>query len=359
MNTNINTDVISAKKFQRLLLIWFAQHGRKNLPWQQNKTPYHVWLSEIMLQQTQVATVVPYFQRFIQIFPTLTSLAQASEDEVLHLWAGLGYYRRAHHLHCAAKKIVHDFENKFPDNLIDLQKLPGVGLSTAAAILSLAFNIPATILDGNVKRVLTRLHGITLPLNQKNSENLLWEIAKFYTPKKNAAQYSQAMMDLGATVCTRHQPQCLQCPLQNVCVAKKNNLVHVLPIKKQTQTLQLKHRTFLLLQHIDNILLYKRSAQGIWQGLWSLPELTGKPNLIAIKKFMQKKFGVKTCKMKLLSSFKHSFTHFHLQLHPVLITSEKIIGNLMEDDAQIWYNVHQPKHIGLPKPIKTILERLP
>src|SRR5579862_6423950 len=195
-------------QFQKSILTWFDQHGRKHLPWQKNKTPYRVWVSEIMLQQTQVSTVIPYFERFMLQFPDITQLANAHEDAVLHLWAGLGYYSRARLLHRAANKIVADYHGQFPNTLDELKKLPGIGPSTAGAILAIAFNQTATILDGNVKRVLARFHGITAPINEKKIEDQLWELAISYTPHHRVADYTQAIMDIGATLCTRSKPDC-------------------------------------------------------------------------------------------------------------------------------------------------------
>src|SRR3990167_8286209 len=203
---------LTPKKFQQLLCQWFDTHGRKNLPWQKNKTPYRVWLSEIMLQQTQVSTAIPYFQRFLTRFPTIKSLANASEDEVLHLWTGLGYYSRARNLYHAAKLVVEKHHGKFPDQLEELEKLPGIGRSTAGAILSIAFEKKATILDGNVKRVLTRLYGITEWVGEKKIIEALWKLAEKYTPAFRCADYTQAIMDLGATLCIRGKPACEKCP---------------------------------------------------------------------------------------------------------------------------------------------------
>jgi len=201
-------------KIHRAVLKWFDQFGRKNLPWQQNKTPYRVWVSEIMLQQTQVTTVIPYYERFMSIFPTLKSLAEAKEDAVLHLWTGLGYYSRARNLHRTAKLIQENFHGIFPDTLDALQELPGIGRSTAAAILSIAFQKPATILDGNVKRVLSRLFAITEWPGEKETLEKLWKIAEKLTPNERVDDYTQAMMDIGATICIRGKPHCENCPLQ-------------------------------------------------------------------------------------------------------------------------------------------------
>jgi len=269
--------MISDKQFQNRLLTWFDQHGRKHLPWQQNKTAYRVWISEIMLQQTQVNTVIPYYQRFMQRFPDLSSLAQAEPDEVLHLWAGLGYYSRARNLHRAAQLIMQNHQGEFPASLAILQKLPGIGQSTAGAILALAFNQPAAILDGNVKRVLARFHGITDFINEKSVENRLWELAAHYTPKKCVADYTQAMMDLGATLCIRGKPACERCPLSEDCLARQQNIAALLPRKKAARELAVRTATFVVFKMQASILLHKRPDKGIWGGLWSLPEFAGEP----------------------------------------------------------------------------------
>ena len=235
-------------QFQTLLLNWFDHSGRKHLPWQQNKTPYRVWISEIMLQQTQVKTVIPYFERFMQQLPDIVSLANAHEDKVLHLWAGLGYYSRARNLHRAAKIIVETYQGNFPDTVFSLQQLPGIGQSTAGAIVAIAFNQKAAILDGNVKRVLARLHGISEPVNEKRTEKKLWELAEHYTPDKRAADYTQAMMDLGATLCTPSKPACTACPLIQHCVAHQLDIVDVLPKKKTTRELPIRSATFLIVK---------------------------------------------------------------------------------------------------------------
>lgn len=345
--------------WRRRLLSWFDKHGRKELPWQVNKTPYRVWVSEIMLQQTQVATVIPYYLRFMSSFPSITALAQAPSDEVLHLWAGLGYYTRARNLHKAAKMVMEQHHGVLPDTLEGLLTLPGIGESTAGAILSIAFGQRATILDGNVKRVLARIHGITEPINQKDIENQLWNYADQYTPTKRAADYTQAIMDLGATVCTRSKPSCNQCPLTTFCIARQNNLTSLIPAKKTSRPLPVKTATFLLIEHNHRILLYKRPSIGIWGGLWSLPEIAGKPDNKAIRAYIKKQCNIQTSKQKILPPFRHTFSHYHLDIHPVHISVEhpldKLTSKIMEAEQQIWYNRRKPNLIGLPKPVQTLL----
>lgn len=349
---------LSASSFQKTLLAWFDQHGRKSLPWQIDKTPYRVWVSEIMLQQTQVATVIGYFDRFMSRFPTIAALAEAPEDDVLHLWAGLGYYSRARNLHRAAKTIVNDYASEFPNTLETLKKLPGIGPSTAGAILSIAFNQPAPILDGNVKRVLARLYGITDPVNNKATESLLWELAVNNTPKHRIADYTQAIMDLGATLCTQSKPACERCPFIKRCIAYKQEIVTLVPAKTATRKIPTRTATFLLLRHNDTILLYKRPSTGIWGGLFSLPEMEGKPELEKVKTFCKQRFQLPISTFTALTSFRHTFSHYHLNIHPVLLTVKRPPLQIMEDHQQIWYNLLNPEAVGLPKPVQSILRGL-
>lgn len=285
------------------VLNWFESHGRKNLPWQKNITPYRVWLSEIMLQQTQVTTVIPYFERFIKQFPTLKKLALANEDTVLHLWTGLGYYSRARNLLKTAKIIQKEFQSKFPTDLTTLQQLPGIGRSTAGAILALSMHQQATILDGNVKRVLSRVFA----LNAWQHEKKLWAIAEALTPKKNIAAYTQAMMDLGAMICTRTKPKCTICPLQKQCIAYRHEQQTEFPGKKPKKTLPIRQIQLLLLyDNQGKILLEKRPAKGIWGGLWSLPEY----NHVDIKHFCEKTYHCEIKSLKKQPPFRHTFRTF-------------------------------------------------
>ncbi len=252
--------------FQQNILTWFDQHGRKDLPWQKDISPYRVWLSEIMLQQTQVTTVIPYFNAFIEKFPDINTLANAPLDEVLHLWSGLGYYARARNLHKTAQLIAE--LGYFPDSLEALNKLPGIGLSTAGAILSIAFNKSHPILDGNVKRVLTRFKAVSGWSGDSGVNKQLWAISAQLTPKQRVADYTQAIMDLGATLCTRNKPKCDACPIKSFCIAKLTDTVALFPAPKPTKFIPTKKLTLLLLRNIDHsILLEKRPPTGIWGGL--------------------------------------------------------------------------------------------
>ena len=348
---------ITPLKFQQYILDWFDQHGRKHFPWQKNKTAYRVWVSEIMLQQTQVNTVIPYYKKFMDEFPDLKSLANAHDDKVLHLWAGLGYYSRARNLHRAAKMVMQEFHGKFPDNSTDLQKLPGIGRSTAAAILSIAFNQQAAILDGNVKRVLARFHGINEVMTKK-VENDLWMFAERYMPAKRSADYTQAIMDLGATICVRKNPLCTQCPLMKYCLAYKNEMTHLIPAKKIVKALPVRESTLLILKNNDQVFLLKRPPIGIWGGLWSFPEIEGEPEKKSIHSFCLKRFKMSVSDYQTLDPFRHTFTHFHLHIHPVVISVKRKAQRVMEDEMQIWYNPSRPEAVGLPKPIQLIMRKL-
>ena len=272
--------------FQQKVLTWFDTNGRKNLPWQKDISPYRIWLSEIMLQQTQVTTVIPYFNQFIQRFPDIYQLAKAPVDSVLQLWAGLGYYARARNLHKTAIIIAKNGA-QFPNDLNSLMELPGIGRSTAGAILSIAFNNSHPILDGNVRRVLARVHAISGWTSSTTVSHKLWQLSSLYTPSVRCADYTQAMMDMGATLCTRSKPNCELCPIHSHCDARINNLVSKIPSPKPKKKLPIKHLVFLLLQNKDQqILLEKRPASGIWGGLWSFPEF---PTLSAAQSWCQKK----------------------------------------------------------------------
>lgn len=346
------------KLFSKLILNWFDVHGRKHLPWQRNKTPYRVWISEIMLQQTQVATVIPYFERFMQLFPDVKTLAAAHEDNVLHVWTGLGYYSRARNLHRAAKMVCEKFKGRFPSTVDELQQLPGIGQSTAGAIIALAFNKQATILDGNVKRVLARVHGVCEPINEKVTENRLWSLASQYSPRERIADYTQAMMDMGATVCTRSKPACHKCPLQKKCVAYANNLTAIIPAKKRGKKLPVRSTTFVIFTHDNNVLLHKRPATGIWGGLYSFPEIAGEASEQMIVDFCKKSFAIGAGKYQTLHSFRHTFTHYHLDIFPITIAIKTLPKKLKESTNHIWYDAKKPATIGLPRPVQMIMKRL-
>lgn len=346
---------VQEKSFQKNVLDWYQKFGRKNLPWQQKVTPYKVWLSEVMLQQTQVNTVIPYFETFMKKFPDVNTLAKTGIDEVLHLWTGLGYYRRARNLHACANKIIDDFEGKFPDNLETLITLPGIGRSTAGAIISLGFNKKAAILDGNVKRVLARVFAIEGWPGKSHVEKALWEIAEKLTPQKDNRAYTQTMMDLGAMVCTRSKPKCDLCPLKKSCLARKQEREIEFPGKKPKKSMPTKSVYMAILQnHNQELLLEKRSEQGVWQSLWSFPEYDDTEN---IELLIKQKYGIKAKQKEILISFRHTFSHYHLDITPILFTAQKE-PQTNENSSLIWYNSDKPKKVGLPQPVKNLIQQL-
>lgn len=342
---------MNALSFQQRLLEWFDQHGRKDLPWQHPVTPYRVWVSEIMLQQTQVVTVIPYFQRFMQHFPDVNTLAKAPLDNVLQHWAGLGYYARARNLHKAAQIIA--TQKAFPDTVENLTALPGIGLSTAGAISSIAFNKSAPILDGNVRRVLTRFHSIDGWAGDSKINQELWRLSHFYTPSQRVADYTQAIMDLGATLCTRSKPRCQDCPLSDTCLAVKENKVSDLPTPKPKKTQPVKTTVFLILQNTQQqILLKKRPPTGIWGGLWSLPEFES----IKEAQAWCLQQNIIIYKQKQLASQRHTFSHYHLDYTPLLISMDNPINIVMEQTTALWYNSGQLETLALPAPVMRLLQ---
>lgn len=331
--------------FSDALLTWFNLHGRKNLPWQQEKSPYRVWLSEIMLQQTQVVTVIPYFEAFVARFPTVESLAAAPLDDVLQRWAGLGYYARARNLHKAAQDIVK--RGKFPDTLSELLELSGIGKSTAGAILSIAFQKSHPILDGNVKRVLTRFYGISGWTGSREVESKLWQLSEAITPLERCDDYTQAIMDLGATLCTRSKPRCFDCPMSTACEAFLTKTVANYPAKKPTKKLPVKQTLFLIVKNeLQQIWLEQRPTNGIWGGLWSLPEVE---NIDDAKRWCAER-DFKIEHQHLLLSARHTFSHYHLDYTPLCIDVDAENPN--------FHTREQWQNRALPAPIQTLLTQL-
>ncbi len=348
-----NLCLYPAEKFQQLLFEWFDHHGRKDLPWQQDITPYRVWLSEIMLQQTQVSNVIPYFNRFVERFPTLASLASAEVDEVLRLWSGLGYYARARNLHKTAQLLI-TADGEFPLSVAELSKLPGIGLSTAGAILSIAYTQSQPILDGNVRRVLTRFHAIYGWPGESRISAKLWEISRYYTCKLRPAAYTQAIMDLGATLCTRSKPQCMACPLALACQALALDQVKQLPTPKLRKRLPVKQLYFLLLRNCaGEILLEKRPSLGIWGGLWSLPEFNDVHQL----EDWQISRNIAMTLQSPLPSQRHTFSHYHLDYIPLPAILINPTNNVMEANVSLWYKSTPIESLGLPAPIKRLLQQ--
>ena len=306
--------------FAHALLQWFDVHGRKNLPWQRDPTPYRVWVSEVMLQQTQVATVIPYFERFMARFPTVAALAAAAEDEVLHLWTGLGYYARARNLLACARVLLAAQGGEFPAELTGVMALPGIGRSTAGAILALSRGERQPILDGNVKRVLARVFGIAGDPSSASVLALLWERAEACTPAVRISAYTQAIMDLGATVCTRARPACTVCPMNGICVAAREGRQAELPGSKQRRERRSREATLLIAQRgsgaLRAILLERRPAPGIWGGLWSPPQFESEAAALA---WCRQELGEPLAAAQRLAAIDHAFTHFDLRLNPVCV----------------------------------------
>lgn len=343
--------------FQKQVQNWFSQYGRKTLPWQQRVTPYRVWISEIMLQQTQVQTVIPYFQRFMRHFPNLKRLATGELDEVLTLWAGLGYYARARNLHRCAQIIHQQYHGKWPDSVETLITLPGIGRSTAGAICSLAFHKPSPILDGNVKRILCRFHAISGYPEQSAVKKQLWAIAQAYTPKKAefAANYCQVMMDLGALICRRSKPNCPACPLQKRCQAYQQQTVSAFPEKRPKGELAKRSAAFLLLENNQQqLLLIKRPNSGIWGGLWSLPtaELATAEEL---QYWAWQQFGLRTKNLQAWSARQHQFSHFQLSLLPFYGQITQIDPLVNASSKQIWFNRQDEIKFATATPIYQLL----
>ena len=342
--------------FADRILHWYEQHGRHDLPWQVDISPYRVWVSEIMLQQTQVKTVIPYFNTFMARFPSVESLAAAPQDEVLHLWTGLGYYARARNLHKAAIKVVEGFNGVFPNTVEALCELPGVGRSTAGAIASIAGGRRAAILDGNVKRVLARYHAVAGWPGKTAVHNSLWEIAERHTPDTRFADYTQAIMDLGATVCTRSSPACERCPLVEGCQASAEGEPTLYPGKKPRKVLPVRATTFLMIRSGgSDVLLERRPQQGIWGGLWCFPEITGAEEA--------GNWCLDTCQTEPASieswaDFRHTFSHYHLEISPVLATLTEHPSSVMASDRWLWYNLRQPPQVGLAAPVASLLAAL-
>ena len=344
---------MSPQQFSTAVLDWFDQHGRHHLPWQQGINPYRVWVSEIMLQQTQVSTVLNYFDRFMQALPTVQALAEAPEDEVLHLWTGLGYYTRARNLQKAAKIVVDRYAGEFPRSVAELTELPGIGRSTAGAIASISMGLRAPILDGNVKRVLARFTAQAGYPGEPKVANALWASAERYTPLTRVNHYTQAMMDLGATICTRSKPSCLICPLQRGCEAHMLGQETHYPEPKPRKSLP-QRRTLmpLLANHEGAILLYRRPSTGLWGGLWSLPELDSLEQL----EDLAYQHGLRLNERHALDSLTHTFSHFQLAIEPWLVRVDPVGAHVAEPDW-VWYNLATPPRLGLAAPVKKLLKR--
>jgi len=338
---------LTVTSFADRVLAWFDVHGRKDLPWQHPRTPYRVWISEVMLQQTQVVTVIPYFERFMARFPNVSALARADLDDVLHLWTGLGYYARGRNLHAAAKCIVADHGGELPRELDALIALPGIGRSTAGAILSAGHGIRAPILDGNVKRVLARYFAVPGYPGLNAVAETLWAHAEATTPTTRVADYTQAIMDLGATLCTRSNPRCTGCPVATNCIAYRDEAMHRYPAPKPRKDMPVKRaRMFLIVDPNGRCLLERRPPTGLWGGLWNPPERGGDWSLDELLA----ELGLASASVldqHRLRGFRHTFTHFHLDIEPLRIDVSEARLAVADRDRWRWYGVGENEPLGL------------
>lgn len=342
--------------FADKVLVWFDQHGRKDLPWQQNPTPYRVWVSEIMLQQTQVATVIPYYERFMQRFPDVQTLADAPQDDVLKHWEGLGYYSRARNLHKTAQQVRDEYAGAFPTTLPSMEALAGIGRSTAAAILSLSHGQREAILDGNVKRVLARYHAIAGWSGEPRTLKQLWEHAEQHLPASRNADYTQAMMDMGATLCTRSKPLCLLCPLQDGCQAFQQGRPHDYPSKRPKKDLPEKSALALLLRNHDGeLLLQHRPPTGIWGGLWSFPEFA---NETAMHDWLAQHIGQNGTVSARLPILTHTFSHYRLHLQPLQVDLGTQPARIMEGNGWLWYKAGTHFTGGLSAAVRQFFQNI-
>ncbi len=337
------------------LLRWYDDNGRKDLPWREDNEPYRIWVSEIMLQQTQVATVIPYYKRFIARFPTVHALAAAPLDEVLHLWTGLGYYARGRNVHKTARILVEDYQGAFPRDIERLCALPGIGRTTAGAILAFAHGQRHAILDGNVKRVLARYHRLHGWPGRSAVARRLWALAERHTPHARIADYTQAVMDLGATVCRRAAPRCDVCPLRRTCAARLHGDPLAFPTPAPRRDKPEKAVCVVMIRDAGRILLERRPAAGVWGGLWGFPECAPEADVAA---FIKGRYRMEVAPEPHWDPIRHSFTHFHLRITPVparLITNG---GGIMEAGDLVWYNLLYPDERGLAAPVKSLLKNL-
>ncbi|MBM93413.1 MAG: A/G-specific adenine glycosylase [Legionellales bacterium] len=347
MDQNSTYDPLEPSQLQSQLLQWYHQSGRHDLPWQNPASPYRVWISEIMCQQTQVKTVIPYFERFMSKFPTLKALSEAHEDEVLAHWSGLGYYARARNLHRTAQILVNEFKGVLPHTVDDLITLPGIGRSTAGAIASLAFKQPAPILDGNVKRVLARLINLNGWPGHPQNLKTLWALSEQLVPQTNPHHFTQAMMDLGALLCTRQQPSCHTCPLSDQCLSYLNQTTHTCPAPRPKRTQPQKYSTWLLWVSSHHILLKQHQAKGLWGGLWLPPSL--ETGLTLYHTFDLTHTTSDQIKIETDPWIQHTFTHFKLTIIPIVIQCSNLISQVPE--GYTWQPLTRLDCFAHPRPL--------
>ena len=373
--------------FSERLLAWFDEHGRKTLPWQQDRTPYRVWVSEIMLQQTQVATVIPYYERFMARFPKVGDLAQAPIDDVLSLWTGLGYYARARNLHKTACIVAKEYDGEFPNSVEGLESLPGIGRSTAGAILTLGHGGWAPILDGNVKRVLARYHAIEGWPGRSDVLAALWKASEAVTPRQRTADYTQGIMDLGATLCTKSKPECLFCPMTEDCQARISGTQTAYPGKKPKKKIPTRETYFIIcIDSQGQVLLERRPPSGIWGGLWSFPEASNlydfpeyppdKPTFnpasnetgareasettdaVSVTSWLDKQGLAATQPPTTLPAVSHTFSHFRLEIIPVVCVVQNNVSRIADSEGYSWFTIPRALTLGLPAPVVRILQSL-
>ena len=345
----LNTD---STDFAPRIVAWQRQHGRHDLPWQNTRDPYRIWVSEIMLQQTQVAAVIGYYQRFLDRFPDVQALARAAEDDVLTLWAGLGYYARARNLHRAAQTIVDELGGAFPRDHAAVCELPGVGRSTASAICAFAYGARHAILDGNVKRVLARHFGIDGFPGERRVEQRLWVLSEDLLPEQDLEPYTQGLMDLGARVCVRSSPTCAACPLSATCVALRERRMNELPAPRPARVLPQRETTMLVLRRAGEVLLGKRPAPGVWGGLWCFPEV----DAARIEQESLTRFGAGVADISRLGPVEHGFTHFRLRITPILASATQ--APQVAQPGSLWIAPADALRAAIPVPVKRILQAL-
>ncbi len=343
-------------RFAGRLLRWWDRHGRKDLPWQRRPSPYRVWVSEIMLQQTQVATVVPYYMRFMKRFPSLKRLAEAPLDEVLACWSGLGYYARGRNLQRAAQLIRRRHQGRFPDQLEALMALPGIGRSTAGATLALSGNQPHAILDGNVKRILSRHGAIPGWPGQAAVEKRLWQLAQLHLETRRCADYTQALMDLGATWCLPREPHCGDCPVRGDCRALALDQVVRFPGKKTRAPLPVRKIVFAIARNSDGkVLLEQRPARGIWGALWCFPEAS---SIAQARRLCRNRLGLRIHGQQPMATIRHTFSHFQLHITPLLLHTDTTGQAVLEGESLLWYNLAEAPALGLAAPVSRLLNSL-
>jgi len=340
--------------FSTKVIRWQKLHGRHDLPWQNTRDAYRIWLSEIMLQQTQVATVIPYYQRFLQRFPDIKSLAAAPLDDVLAVWSGLGYYSRARNLHRAAQAVHAEHHGRFPGEFEAVLALPGIGRSTAAAICVFAFGARHAVLDGNVKRVFARCFGIAGYPGKAKTASRLWRAAEQQLPRRNVEAYIQGLMDLGAAVCVRGKPRCGDCPVAHDCVARRRGTIGRLPVPRPRKSLPQRGTQMLVLLHAGQVLLEKRPTHGIWGGLWSLPEAAPDADVAAL---CAQRYGAEIATRAALPPVAHGFTHFRLDIEPHLLGVERVMPRAAAPGV-IWLPLNEALGAAIPAPVRRILARL-